>query len=110
MDYQFERTWLETVRKIQERFDMGTPDITAIIFTVGLQELQRFDMTFKKDQKVDIMHVGICSLLMPYGYFEFIGRDEEGWPHFERKEDLPELAPADQDRLMRDAIIRYFES
>ncbi len=88
---------------------MGTPDITAIIFVVGLQELQRFDMTFKKDQKVDIMHVGICSLLMPFGYFEFIGRDEEGWPHFERKDDLPELSPADQDRLMREAIIRYFE-
>jgi hypothetical protein len=97
------------VRKIQERFDMGTPDITAIIFVVGLQELQRFDMTFKKDQKVDIMHVGICSLLLPFGYFEFMGRDEEGWPHFERKDDLPELAPADQDRLMREAIIRYFE-
>lgn len=89
---------------------MGTPDVTAIIFVVGLQELQRFDMTFKKDQKVDMMHVGICTLLMPYGYFEFMGRDEEGWPHFERKEDLPELAPADQDRLMREAIIRYFES
>ena len=88
---------------------MGTPDITAIIFVVGLQELQRFDMTFKKDQKVDIMHVGICSLLLPFGYFEFMGRDEEGWPHFERKDDLPELSPADQDRLMREAVIRYFE-
>ena len=110
MDYQFEREWLDTLRRIQERFDMGQPDITAIIFLVGLQELQLFDQNFKKDQKVEIMHIGICSLLAPMGYYKFMGRDEQGWPHFEKQEDLPLLNPAEQDRLMRGAIIRYFES
>ncbi len=109
MDYQFEREWLDTLRRIQERFDMGQPDITAIIFLVGLQELQLFDQNFKKDQKVEIMHIGICSLLAPMGYYSFMGRDEQGWPHFEKQEDLPMLSPAEQDRLMREAIIRYFE-
>ena len=52
MDYQFERDWLDTLKKIQERFGMGQPDITAIIFLVGLQELQLFEHNFKKDQKV----------------------------------------------------------
>ena len=110
MDYQFEREWLDTLRRVQERFDMGQPDITAIIFLVGLQELQLFDQNFKKDQKVEIMHIGICSLLVPMGYYKFMGRDEQGWPHFEKQEDLPLLNPAEQDRLMREAIIRYFES
>jgi hypothetical protein len=108
MDYQFEREWLDTLRRVQERFDMGQPDITAIIFLVGLQELQLFDQNFKKDQKVEIMHIGICSLLVPMGYYKFMGRDEQGWPHFEKQEDLPLLNPAEQDRLMREAIIRYF--
>jgi hypothetical protein len=109
MDYQFEREWLDTLRRIQERFDMGQPDITAIIFLVGLQELQLFDQNFKKDQKVEIMHIGICSLLAPMGYYIFMGRDDQGWPHFEKQEDLPMLSPAEQDRLMREAIIKYFE-
>jgi len=109
MDYQFEREWLDTLRRIQERFDMGQPDITAIIFLVGLQELQLFDQNFKKDQKVEIMHIGICSLLAPLGYYTFMGRDEQGWPHFEKQDDLPMLSPAEQDRLMREAIIRYFD-
>lgn len=108
MDYQFEKEWLETLRNIQERFDMGQPDITAIIFLVGLQELQLFDQQFKKDQKVEIMHVGICALLLPFGYYQFIGRDDQGWPHFEKKEELPQLTPAEQDRLMREAIMLYF--
>jgi hypothetical protein len=88
---------------------MGQPDITAIIFLVGLQELQLFDQNFKKDQKVEIMHIGICSLLAPMGYYIFMGRDDQGWPHFEKQEDLPMLSPAEQDRLMREAIIKYFE-
>jgi len=109
MDYQFEREWLETLKRIGEKFDMGQPDLTAVIFLVGLQELQQFDKIFKKDEKVGIMHIGICSLLIPYGYYTFMGRDEEGWPHFERQEDLPELSPAEQDRLMREAVMRYFD-
>ena len=64
MDCQVENTRLETVRKIRKRFEMETPDFTAKIFVIGIQELQRFDMTFKMDQKVEIIHAGICTVLM----------------------------------------------
>ena len=55
------------------------------------------------------MHIAICTLLEPYGYYSFEGRDEEGWPHFRKVEDLPALAAADQETLIKRAIIQYFQ-
>jgi len=46
--------------------------------------------------------------LMPTGYYEFVGRDEDGWPHFELKKPLPELNQRDQEHLMKEAILEYF--
>ena len=62
-----------------------------------------------KDQKVEVMHVAICSVLSPYGYYEFMGKDEEGWPHWKRKERIPPLQPDEQDLFIKKAILEYIE-
>jgi len=107
MDYVFEKAWNETVSRISASYGEKL-DYAAILFLIGVQELGKDYEKFKKDQKVELMHVGICSLLVPYGYYSFIGRDEEGWPHFERTENLPPLKPDEQELLVRKAIVRYF--
>lgn len=109
MDYAFEREWKETTLELSKRFEGEELDLTAILFLVGLQELQLFDRKWKKDEKVQIMHIGVCSLLIPFGFYEFVGRDEEGWPHFEKTKELPALGAEEQERLMKEAIIKYFK-
>ena len=54
------------------------------------------------------MHIGICRLLEPYGYYEFDYFDEQGWPHYSIKEALPNLKAGEQSVLMKDAIVNYF--
>ena len=61
MDYAFERDWQKLRKLMEERFGED-PDITTMIFAVGLQECGQGYRKFKKDDKVDIMHVGICTL------------------------------------------------
>ena len=39
---------------------------------------------------------------------QFVGRDEDGWPHFEEKVPLPELEPKQQDVLIRRGLLAYF--
>lgn len=107
MDYVFEKAWQETMKMIEGRFGEKL-DYSAIIFIIGLQELGKDYQSYKKDQKLEIMHIGVCSLLAPYGYYEFEGRDEEGWPHFKRTEALPSLNPNEQEMLMKRAIVDYF--
>ena len=34
---------------------------------------------------MNLMHVGVCTLLEPLGYYKSIGHDEDGWPHLKEK-------------------------
>src|SRR5690606_13691751 len=97
------------VEKISNQFADGDPlDLDAIIYLIGVQELGQLDRAFKKDQKLDLMHIAICRLLEPYGYYEFNYFDEEGWPHYTIKEQLPPLKAGEQSVLMKEAIVSYF--
>lgn len=101
-------SWKNLQDKFIERFG-NELDYDAILFLIGLQELGKIHQPFKKDEKLEVMHIAICSLMEPYGFYEYKGRDEEGWPHWELKENLPYLEPKQQNKLMTDAIIEYFK-
>lgn len=102
--------WEEIVSKISKQFAEGEDvDLDGIIFLIGVQELGQGFRKFKKDEKLNVMHIAICRLLEPYGYYEFEAYDEDGWPHYRKIEDLPHLKPGHQTRLMKEAIIQYFE-
>jgi hypothetical protein len=76
---------------------------------IGVQELGGKYRQFNKAQKLDVMHVAVCTLLMQFGYYEFDTFDAEGWPHFKATEKLPFLKPLQQNHLMRQAVVSYFE-
>ena len=85
-------------------------DIQAILFLIGLQELGQGKRKLSKNEKLDILHIAICTLLTPYGYYEYKGIDDEGWPHWQVNEKLPPLKPLQQETLIKEAIIDYFKS
>lgn len=108
MDFIFEQTWRQTVDRVSD-WAGGPVDLQGMLFLIGVQELGSGFRTFKKDEKVALMHVAICTLLAPDGYYTFIGRDEDGWPHFERSKTIPSLSADQQDRLMRERVMTYFK-
>lgn len=110
MDLAFEKRWRDLVKELSTRFDAGTLDLNALLFLIGVQELGQGAREFKKDEKVNLMHIGICVTLLPYGYYRELGRDADGWPHFERVKDLPPLGPEEQERLMKEAVLGYFST
>ncbi len=100
--------WERLQVRMKERFGEEM-DFDALLFLIGLQELGKPFRKYKKDQKLEVMHIAICTLLEPFGFYEFVGRDEEGWPHWKLKENLPYLDAKQQNRLIVDAIIDYFK-
>jgi hypothetical protein len=84
-------------------------DVQAILFLIGIQELGKGKVKLSKNEKLDIMHIAICTLLSPYGYYEYKGVDEEGWPHWQVNEKLPPLKPMQQEILIKEAIVEYFK-
>ena len=80
-DEQLKQRWDIVVEKLSTQFaDGDTLDLDAIIYLIGVQELGQLHRKFKKDHKLDLMHIAICRLLEPYGYYEFDYIDEQGWP------------------------------
>lgn len=99
--------WDRLQEKLQERFGEKM-DVDTILFVIGLQELSKPFKKYKKDEKLEVMHIGICSLLEPFGFYEFEGRDKDGWPHWKLKENLPFLDAKQQNKFIIDSIIDYF--
>jgi hypothetical protein len=109
MDYDFELRWNKMRTQIEGTFGEEI-DLEALLFLIGVQELGQGLRKFKKDEKLDLMHIAICRVLEPYGFYAFAKVDEEGWPHYEVLKTLPFLDDKDQKELMRKAVLEYFES
>ena len=108
-DTQLKERWGELVEKLSAQFADGAAlELDAIIYLVGVQELGQYHKKYKKDDKLDLMHIAICRLLEPYGYYEFDFFDEQGWPHYIVIEELPPLKAGEQSVLMKEAIVDYF--
>lgn len=107
MDYDLELKFQELKAELEETFGDGL-DVQSILFLIGVNELGAGYREFSKQEKTDLLHVAICTLLEPHGYYEFEGNDDEGWPHFKLLKPLPNLTHREQQHLMKEAMIDYF--
>jgi hypothetical protein len=108
-DTQLKERWEKLVTILSDQFSQGEDlDLDAIIYLIGVQELGQIHREFKKDEKLNLMHIAICRLLEPYGFYEFDYFDDERWPHYKVKEELPPLKAGEQSVLMKEAIVNYF--
>ncbi|HLS10815.1 MAG TPA: hypothetical protein VK050_01510 [Flavobacteriaceae bacterium] len=106
---ELKRQWELLVSKLSDQFADGEAlDLDGIIYLVGLQELGQLHRRFRKDDKINLMHIAICRLLEPYGYYSFDFFDEDGWPHYKLEQNLPPLKAGEQSLLMKEAIVHYF--
>lgn len=105
---QLETEWQRLLYKLKPRFKRK-PNLQNLLFLIGLQEHGEVHRAFSKEEKQDLMHIATCTLLQQEGYFHLLGRDEDGWPHFEptgRK--MPEGLDA-QEKVLKHQILIYFQ-
>ncbi len=100
--------WKVLTLKLSEQFG-EEPDLQTILFLIGVQELGKGYQKYTKEQKQDLMHIATCALLSQFGYYELEGVDEEGWPHWKPVSKLPPLKLGQQEQLLTQAVIEYFE-
>jgi len=70
--------------KLVERFGKKT-DMEAILFSIGVPGVWRYQKKFSKEQKQDLMHVAVLQLFAQSGYYELEKVDEDGLPHLRIK-------------------------
>ena len=101
--------WWKLEEKLMEKFGKK-PDMEAILFLIGIQELGNMPAKFSKEQKQDLMHIAVCTLLSQSGYYELEGRDEDGWPHFMQLKELPVYNRIEQENFLKDHVLLYLET
>lgn len=107
MDHEIELRFQKLKTSLEEKFGEGM-DVQAILFLIGVNELGTGYKNFSKSEKTDLFHVAICTLLEPYGYYEFEGRDKDNWPHFKLNKLLPALEHREQQHLLKESMLDYF--
>ncbi|HMP28675.1 MAG TPA: hypothetical protein PKD85_03690 [Saprospiraceae bacterium] len=109
-DWQIDFEWLRVRHFIKD--SMGTdklPDLQSILFLIGVQELGRWDNgKFTKEEKQDLIHIAVCTLLEGT-YYEFEGRDQDGWPHFKSLKPFNIKGISEQEVYLKKCIIEYFQ-
>ena len=100
--------WMQLEQKLVERFGKK-PDLETVLFLIGVQELGDVRTKYTKEQKQDLMHVAVCSLLAQSGYFALESHDEEGWPHFRQLKAIPPQSLKEQEDFLKAHILLYFE-
>ncbi|MBC9931338.1 hypothetical protein [Chitinophaga qingshengii] len=84
------------------------PNMEAILFLIGVNEINHLKKKYTKEQKQDLMHVAVCTLLSKSGYYELDGYDKDGWPHFKELQPVPKFGLAEQEAFLKEHIIEYF--
>ncbi len=109
-DWQIDFEWLRTQHLVKDTMNQAVlPDLNMILFLIGIQELGRWKRAFSKEEKQDLMHIAVCRLLSQEGFFEFVGRDEDGWPHYRQVLEMPKRDTVEQEKLLKINAIQYFK-
>jgi len=102
--------WLQLRHQIKDQLKRSElPDFRAILFLIGIQELGKLKEEFTKEEKQDLMHIAVCSLLEADGYYRYKGRDEDGWPHYENLRPFKIKGIKEQEKILKENIINYFK-
>lgn len=108
MAENLEGRYQEVIERLSPVFGKGM-ELLDLIFLIGIRESGKAPTTMSKQEKEDALHLGTCTILAQYGYYNKLDSDEDGWPHFEHQMDLPPLNEKQQEDLLKQGVADYFE-
>ncbi len=106
--HQIERDWQRFLYRVKPFFKRK-PDLQTVLFLIGVQEVGALHHEFSKEEKQDLMHIGLCNLLMREKYYRFDGRDADGWPHYSKLKEVPNMDLGIREIWLKSLALDYFE-
>ena len=107
-DLDLERKWVKLRERLKEVLGKKPADLNGILFLIGVQELGRGHDNFSKEEKQDLIHLGICKCLSLAGFYKLDGIDVDGWPHWSLVKPLPHFDVMEQEKLLKIQALEYF--
>ncbi len=100
-------TWVELCGRLDEMFGI-TVDLNGVLFLVGMRERGFAFREFSREEKLNLINLGSCTLYLEMGLTEIIGYDAEGWPLFRQRPLNPDISEERKQKTLQDCAIKYF--
>ena len=100
-------TWIELCERLSEMFGIQV-DFNGVLFLVGIRERGLTIQQFTKDEKLNLINLGSCTLYKEMGLTEITGYDADGWPLFRQKALSSEIPEERKQKTLQDCALRYF--
>ena len=109
-DWELDFEWLRVRHIVKEALKHDAlPDLNVVLLMIGIQELGFWKKGWTKEEKQDLMHIAVCRLLSYDGYYDFVGIDTDGWPHYKLTQKIMLKGQGEQERLLKEKAIFYFK-
>lgn len=107
-DWELDFHWLKARHQVKDLMNQEKlPELNTILLLIGIRELGKVKKKFSKEEKQDLMHIAVCTLLDEDGYYTFIGLDEDGWPHWSVNKAFTLTGVNVQERYLKEKVIEY---
>ena len=101
-----DKNWSQLLEKLENQFDQEMT-LKGVLYLIGVQELNLGIKQYEREEKVNVLHVAICKILTPFGFYKFDRIDEDGWPHYIELKAIKTLSDSQQELLMKEAVLKY---
>ena len=108
-DLELEKKWQKVLTDLKDIIGKKPADLNGVLSLIGIQELGKGYSNFSKEEKQDLLHIGICKVLSLSGFYELEGLDKDGWPHWKPAKKLPHFDVLEQEKLLKYHVVEYFE-
>jgi hypothetical protein len=100
--------WKDLCERLTVMFGIDV-DLNGVLFLVGIRERGLTFQKFTKEEKLNLINLGSCTLYKEMGLVELNGIDQEGWPVFRQKTPIPAIEEELKLKTLQDCAIRYFK-
>jgi hypothetical protein len=101
IDKEFKTIEFQFIKRFKKK-----PTLEGILLLIGFQECPESKLSRDKEEKLDLINLGMLVVLERMGYFKRVKSDTT-WPAFEPTE---QRAEENKEAIVRKGIVDYFRN
>lgn len=103
-----QQRWLKLESKLTERLG-NKPAMDDVLIFIGIRESGLPPKTFTEKEKIDLIQMAVCTILVPARYYEMMWVDDFGWPYFKEIQRLPAMTIEERAGFLKQYVVAYAE-
>jgi hypothetical protein len=103
---ELDQQWLQLLNKLAEKHTIK-PDMDGVLLLIGIRESGLPQKEFTTYEKINLVQMAVCTVLVPARYYELFWVEDSGWPHYKQLVREPEMSPQQRQDFLKPYIIQY---